>query len=335
VRFTVKISIYDIAREANVSIATVSRVLNNKSVVAPETRFKVEETIKRMNYRPSAIARGLVLKHTLTIGILTINICSPHHTKTAYTIERELFKLGYSSILCNTGGSLDSNVEYLHMLVGKGVSGIMCIGSVFRNTFEETSVLSELPHIPFIFGNCVLSADNAYAVTVDEFHTLKMCVDHLKLKGHKDIFYVKDTDSYGGNEKVRNFLLNMHISDLPADESSIITSDRSVEGGIKAVDRIVESGKPFSAIIFGDDITAAGGLKRLKQLGYSVPRDVAIIGCNNAPVSVCCDPPLTTIDHKPEIIGGLMVKLLEMITSGQNTSHLLTVTPELIVREST
>lgn len=330
-----KASIYDIAREAGVSIATVSRVLNNKSIVAPHTRARVEETIKRLDYHPSAIARGLVSKRTPTIGILTINICSPHHAKTAYTIERELFKLGYSSILCNTGGSLQSNIEYLHMLVDKGVSGIMCIGSVFRNTFEETSVLSKFPHIPFIFGNCVLSADNAYIVTIDEFYSLKMCIEHLMSRGHRDLFYIRDTNSHSNNEKSRNFLLLMQAMGLAVDDGHIIIADRSIAGGGIAVNSIVESGKPFSGLIFGDDITAVGGLKRLKELNYNVPNDVGIIGCNNTVSSMCCEPPLTTLDHKTDIIGGLMVKLLEMILSKQNTSHRLTVTPELIIREST
>lgn len=330
-----KASIYDIAREAGVSIATVSRVLNNKSVVAPQTRSRVEETIKRLNYHPSAIARGLVSKRTPTIGILTINICSPHHARTIYAIERELFKLGYSSILCNTGGNLQSNIEYLHMLVDKGVSGIMCMGSVFRNTFEETSVLSKFSHMPFIFGNCVLSSNNAYAVTVDEFHSLKMCVEHMIERGHKDLFYVRDTNSYSNAEKARNFLLAMQMCGLPVSEDHVVTSDRSIAGGGIAVDKAIATGKPMTGMIFGDDITAVGGLKRLKELGYRVPDDVGIIGCNNSDASVCCNPPITTVDHKTDIIGGLMVKLLEMILSEQNTSHLLTVTPELVVREST
>lgn len=330
-----KASIYDIAREAGVSIATVSRVLNNKSVVAPQTRARVEETIKRLNYHPSTIARGLVSKRTPTVGILTTSVCSPHHAKTAYTIERELFKMGYSSILCNTGGNLTSNVEYLHMLVDKGVSGIMCLGSVFRNTFEETSVLSEFSHIPFIFGNCILNAENAYAVTVDEFHSLRMCVEHLMSRGHKHILHIRDTASYGGTERAKNFILAMQMAGLPVDDSYVFPGEHSIEGGTSGVEKILQSGKEFSAIIFDNDITAIGGLKRLKKEGLSVPGDVAIIGCNNAIASLCCDPTLTTVDNKTDIIGGLMVKLLEMILGGQNTSHLLTVTPELVVREST
>ena len=330
-----KASIYDIAREAGVSIATVSRVLNHKNVVAPQTRARVEETIQRLNYHPSTIARGLVSKRTPTVGILTTSVCSPHHARTAYTIERELFKLGYSSILCNTGGSLSSNVEYLHMLVDKGVSGIMCLGAVFGNIFEETSVLTEFSHIPFIFGNCNLTAENAYTVAVDEFHSMQMCVEYLMARGHREIFHIRDMTAYGAAERAKNFILAMRLAGLPADDDCVFHGGHSIEGGYAGVEKLLQSGRTASAILFDDDLTAVGGLKRLKQAGLSVPGDVAVIGCNNNIVSQCCEPMLTTVDNKSDIIGGLMVKLLEMILGGQNTSHLLTVTPELVVREST
>ena len=330
-----KVSIYDVAKEANVSSATVSRVLNNSSSVSPATRSKVEDVIRRLNYQPNFFARGLVSKRVPTVGIMTIDIRIPHYARTAFAMERELFKLGYSSILCNTGGGLESNIEYLRMLVDKGVSGIMCIGSVFRDTFAHTSVLSEFPDLPFLFNNCILTASNAYSVIIDEMKALSICVDHLTEKGHSDILYVKDADSYSGSKKAEGFLSAMLLAGLDCDKSAVLNAKRGLDGGAEAVDRIIESKAKFSAIIFGDDLTAVGGMNRLKNLGYFIPGDVAVIGFNNATVSMCCTPTLTTIDNKTDTMGSLTVSMLQMVLEGRPSTKLLTVTPELIQRDST
>ncbi|MCL2391411.1 MAG: LacI family transcriptional regulator [Oscillospiraceae bacterium] len=330
-----KPSIYDIAREANVSSATVSRVLNNKPSVSAHTRNKVEEVIKRLNFQPNPFARALVSKRIPTVGIMSIDVRIPHYASTAFAMERELFKLGYNSVLCNTGGDYDSNLKYLHILIEKGISGVMCLGSVFRDTFWNTSILSEFPDIPFFFSNCVLQSDNAYSVIIDERKALKLCVSHLIEKGHSQILYVKDTESYSGILKASSFLHAMEAKGLCHDKENIFTVNRGFDGGTDAVDRIINSKIPFTAIIFGDDITAIGGLKRLKEHGLSVPNDIAVIGYNNSIASTCCSPALTTVDNKTDIMGSLIVNLFQTVVEGRQTAKLLTVTPELILRDST
>ncbi len=110
-------NIYDIAREAGVSIATVSRVLNHKDIVRADTRAKVEKVLKRCNYAPSAIAQGMVSKSLHTVAVLTVDIRDSHYARTAYTIEREFGRRGYEVILCNTGGD---RAETLRTLQGRG-----------------------------------------------------------------------------------------------------------------------------------------------------------------------------------------------------------------------
>jgi len=226
-------------------------------------------------------------------------------------------------------------LEYLHMLVDKGICGIMCIGSVFLDTFWNSSLFSEFSDIPFFFSNCVMSADNAYSVIIDEHKALRLCVEHLVKKGHRNIVYVKDTDSYSGKKKAEAFLYALEASGLYADKGRVFHVQRGLDGGIYAVDKIIESGIDFSAIIFGDDITAVGGLRHLQALGYTVPDDVAVIGYNNSAASECCSPALTTVDNKTDIMGSLIVSLFQTVIEGRQSSKLLTVTPELVLRQST
>ena len=124
-------NIYDIAKEAGVSIATVSRVLNNKGTVSAATRARVEAILKQNNYTPSAIARGMVSKSMRTVAVLTVDIRVPHYARTAYTIEREFSRRGYEVILCNTGGDRGETLRYLQVVNQKQVDGIVLVGSVF------------------------------------------------------------------------------------------------------------------------------------------------------------------------------------------------------------
>ena len=125
-------NIYDIAREAGVSITTVSRVINHREQVNAITRERVEKVLKAHNYKPNATARNLVTKSSRTVAVLTIDIREPHYARTAYTIERELSHRGYEAIICNTGGELKETERYLQSLMEKDVDGIIMVGSVFN-----------------------------------------------------------------------------------------------------------------------------------------------------------------------------------------------------------
>jgi len=138
-------NIYDIAKEAGVSIATVSRVLNNKGTVSAATRARVEAILKQNNYTPSAIARGMVSKSMRTVAVLTVDIRVPHYARTAYTIEREFSRRGYEVILCNTGGDRAETLRYLQAVNQKQADGIVLAASVF----DPACPGAELGELPF------------------------------------------------------------------------------------------------------------------------------------------------------------------------------------------
>lgn len=328
------VDIYDVAREADVSIATVSRVLNNNPVVAPKTREKVLAALNKLNYQPSEVARGLVTKKMQTVGILTVDIRAQQYATTAYTIERILASMGFNTILCNTFNGPEDNIKYVRMLLDKNVSGIICIGSVFDRTFNETNILSECRNIPMVLTNYQVDAPNVCSVLIGEQTGIQLAVDHLISRGHKNILFVKDMDSVSSNKKAAAFRAYLKSAGLPVGKSSVYTTTRSLDGGVAAVDEILKTQTEFSAIIFNDDITAIGGMKRLQKLGYSIPSDVAIIGYNNSVYSECCTPTLTTIDIKSETIGSLAVTMLRELMSEKQNGKAVMVIPELVIRES-
>jgi LacI family transcriptional regulator len=328
-------NIYDIAEEAGVSITTVSRVLNNKENISKKTKDKVEAVLKKYNYTPNGMARGLVSKSMKSIGILTIDVRDPHYAATAYIIEQEFSKLGYSVILCNTGGQTSENISYIKMLVEKNVDGIILIGSVFNDDSIKSSILSYANNIPLVLANGFLGIDNSYSVLIDDSYAIALCVDHLVERGHTEIVYVKDSDTYSAGQKKDGFIAGMNKHGLKLDENSLVLVNRGLEGGAEAIEKFISSGKKFSAIIFGEDLTAIGGIKKLKELGKKIPDDVAIIGHNNSIFARCCDPELTSVDNKVETVASLSVKLLTDLIENRNATSNILIRPDLIVRKST
>ena len=162
-------NIYDIAKEAGVSIATVSRVLNNKGTVSAATRARVEAILKQNNYTPSAIARGMVSKSMRTVAVLTVDIRVPHYARTAYTIEREFSRRGYEVILCNTGGDRAETLRYLQAVNQKQVDGIVLVGSVFDTICQGTEMEKLLTGVPVVLANGKLDLPNAYSVTASRW----------------------------------------------------------------------------------------------------------------------------------------------------------------------
>lgn len=328
-------NIYDIAREAGVSITTVSRVINNKDNISKATLAKVKAVLEKYNYTPNVFARGLVSNSMKSIGVITMDIRHPHYANTAYIIEQELRKLDYHVIICNTGGETSVSIGYIKMLHELNVDGLILIGSIFNDDIIKSTAMSYAKDIPLVLANGFLGMDNSYSVLIDDFYGMTLCVDHLVEKNHREIVYVKDADTYSANQKKEGYKSAMNKHGLKVDNSSIVVVERGLEGGYEAVEKLVSLKKEFTAIIFADDITALGGIKKLKELGKTVPGDVAITGCNNSIFSDCSDPELTTLDNKVETVGSLSVKLLTDLIKDRNATSNILIRPELIIKKST
>ena len=178
-------NIYDIAREAGVSIATVSRVLNHKDTVRADTRAKVEKVLKRCNYAPSAIAQGMVSKSLHTVAVLTVDIRDSHYARTAYTIEREFGRRGYEVILCNTGGDRAETLRTLQAVAQKQVDGLILVGSIFNTICQGAEMENLLRKMPVVLANGTLALPDAYSVMVDDCRGVEMAVEHLVKTGEE------------------------------------------------------------------------------------------------------------------------------------------------------
>lgn len=328
-------NIYDLAREAGVSIATISRVINNHPQVSEKTRKKVNEILEKHNYTPNAFARGLVIKSMKTIGVLTIDIRDLYYATVAYTIEQEFSKLGYSVILCNTGGNTQKKINYMKMLAEKNVDGLILVGSVFKDKKLNKAISQLAKNIPIVMVNGFLEAENVYSIICDDSYGIAMCVDYLYKKGHKDIIYLQDAKTYSAQAKSEGFSQGMIKNNLVLTPFSILNVKKGLKGGYHAVEHLITCKQNFSAIIAGEDITAVGAIKKLKELHKQIPENIAVIGFNNSIIAQCSDPELTSVDNKIETIGIGAVRILNDVFEGRNVPSKTVITPNLVIRKST
>ena len=328
-------NIYDIAREAGVSISTVSRVLNDKGNVNENTRKNVMEILQKHNYTPSAIARGMVSKSMRTVAVLTVDIRVPQYARQAYTIEREFSRRGYEVTLCNTGGELSETEKYLRTAVEKKADGLVLVGSVFNTLCRTPEIEALLRTTPLVLANGRLDLPNSYSVLVDDQYGVSLAVRHLAEKGHKEIYYLKDMNTASAELKCKGFLNGMRQEGLEAVRRRVLETEMSLAGGMRAVEKLLHSKRPFTALVCGEDITAAGAVKALLRAGLRVPEDVAVTGYNNSEYARICEPQLTTIDNKPELVAMLSVQLLTSLIEKTDAYSSCTIQPELVQGQTT
>lgn len=328
-------NIYDIAKEAGVSISTVSRVMNHKGNVNPVTRKRVEEILEKNNYTPSAIARGMVSKSMKTVSVLTVDIRVPHYAKTAYTIEREFSRRGYEVSLCNTGGELEETIKYLRTALEKKADGIVLVGSVFNTLCKNAEISGLLKNVPVVLANGKLELPNSYSVLVDDRYGISLAVEHLIQKGHREIYYLRDMDTVSAQLKCEGFITEMEKCGLKNARQQIVKAEPSIEGGIHAVEKLIREKRKFTGIVCGEDITAAGVVKALLHHGIKIPEEVAVTGYNHSEYAKVCEPQLTTIDNKPELVAMMSVQLLTSLIEKSDTYSSCTIQPELVEGETT
>ena len=322
-------NIYDIAREAGVSITTVSRVLNNKSNVSESTRKKIQEVLERHSYQPSAIARGLVAGTMKTVAILMVDVRTPHYATTAFTMEQKLSKLGYMVLLCNTGENTEDWKRYLRELYERKVDGIILVGSIYKQ-LEQDDALDLVRGIPIVMSNGRIDRENVYSVMVDEGRGIALATEHLYRRGRMRIAYVKDKQTESAERKMNGYRNKMAELGFPEDEQTVREIEYTAEAGAEIALRLY--GEGYDALVFGEDLTAVGAVNGLLDAGIRVPEEVAVTGCNNSEYASLCRPGLTSINNKAEVLSSLSVQLLVDILSEKTEIAELVVIPELVVR---
>ncbi|MBQ6312379.1 MAG: LacI family DNA-binding transcriptional regulator [Lachnospiraceae bacterium] len=324
-------NIYDVAKEAGVSIATVSRVINNKGYVSEKTRQKIEAVLAKSEYQPSAIARGLAMGSMKTVAIFAVDVRVPHYAMTSFIIEQKLSKLGYMVVLCNTGEDPENWKRYLRTMMERKIDGIIMTGSIY-NRLDGDSVLETTGEIPIVLANGRLGRENCHSVIVDEGRGIELAAEHLYKRGHRRLAYVADKDTESGERKMGGFIRQMKLLGADSPERDVYETEYGLDGGSSIALKLHAKG--YDGLVFGEDLTAVGAMNELLRIGVDIPGEIAITGCNNSEYSYVCRPALTTVNNKGNILADLTSDLLvDLIEKRKETAELV-IMPELVVRET-
>ncbi|RHW39003.1 LacI family transcriptional regulator [Neobacillus notoginsengisoli] len=322
-------SIKDVAGRAGVSVATVSRVLNDKGYVSEESRKKVQQAIKDLNYKPNAVARSLFNKQSKTIGLMVPDIMNPFFPELARAVEDTLAELGYTVILCNSDEDTDKEQSYLEMMMQKYVDGLI----VSSNTLSAERVKE--------FKMPIVSMDREIAkglpsIIVENKKGAKMAVSFLKEKGRKRIAHIRGPHSVGNAIDRCEGYREVVGGEPWFKESYIAYGNYDMKTSINATIKLLKLHPEIDGIFAANDISAIGAIKAVHKLGKKVPEDVAIVGFDGITLSEATTPELTTIAQPIYEMGEKAAKMLvEMIKQQQVEQTIYRLDVQLIERQST
>ena len=319
------ITIYDIASDAGVSIATVSRVLRGETNVSEATRKKVQDVIDRRNYRPSSIARGLTSKTTYSLGIVLPKLLNPHYAMIYTGAHEEARKLGYTMSLF-PWSSLDTG-EYnpAAMLAERRLDGlIVCVE--YLPPDHDQRVLAALrdlrKYMPVVLIGCVPPSYDFPAVSINTAAMMREIVGYLTGLGHERIAFIggvrEDKDPFRRDVGYENGLRDAR---LPYTASYRVYCRGTAEDGGAALNEMLDSLKPEywpTAVIALNDLVAMGCMDAAGKRGLSVPGQLSVIGCDNLFCAPYLCPPLTSINTFQQRTGARAVQLL---ISGEKTQE--------------
>jgi len=327
----------DIAAQAGVSEATVSRVLNGKAGVSPTTRQTVLAALDVLGYeRPARLRQRSVG----LIGLITPELNNPIFPAFTQVIEQVLTRYGYTPVLCtqSPGGSTED--ELVELLVDRGVTGIVFMSGLHADTTADMERYARLAGrgVPFVLINGFSEKISAPFISPDDRAASRMAVRHLAGLGHRRIgLAVGPVRFVPVQRKLEGFLeaVQAQLGVSEAEAADLVQHSLfTVEGGHAAAGALLDKG--CTAIVCGSDLMAFGAIRAARQRGLEVPRDVSVVGFDDSPLIAFADPPLTTIRQPVEAMGNAAVDaLLEEISGNAPQRTEFVFQPELVVRGST
>ena len=331
-----KITIYDVAKKAGVSISTASKALNDRKDVGEKTKEKIKQIAKELSYEPSHFARGLAMKKTGNIGVLTVRyystpmLTNPFYSKIIEGIEEGLIDSELNLITNVLRKEQMESFELPKMVKEKNVDGLILLGYI-PEKFVELIVNKALPVI--VVDNYV--NENISMIVTDDEGGAYSAVSYLVKTGHKKIAYISGpSPRMSFRKREEGYKRALNENNLPVNPNFILYND-SEEPGYEWMKKILQYGEKPDAIFTSNDVTAILCINMLRECGLKVPDDISVIGFDNIEMGQHFIPSLSTIDIDKERIGIKAVNILSDKIKNKTKSVERIIFPvSLIIRDS-
>ncbi|HUL23121.1 MAG TPA: LacI family DNA-binding transcriptional regulator [Thermodesulfobacteriota bacterium] len=325
-------TILDVALKAKVSIATVSRVVNDSShKVNSTTRKNVLNAVKELDYRPNALAKGLLKKKTMTVGIIIPDISNPYYAEIVRGIQDLADQFGYAIILLNTDRNQDRIIKHIYFLREKSADGIIFSGGIIHGE-KVLSSLKELRERVVVIGRHKVDFP---AVVIDNVGGAAKAIQHLIGFNHRRIGFIGGPDkSTSSRERLSGYKSALIQNSCPIDKNLIKKGDLTPRSGYLLAKELIQE-EPLTAILAANDQMAFGAIRAAKELGSKVPEALSVVGFDNIPFSSYFDPSLTTVEIPMYHVGAAAMEMLVNLISGKHSEKVRWFDTKLLVRDST
>jgi len=328
------VTIRDVARRAGVSRQTVSRAINNKGEISPETRMRILRIAHELGYHPESVARGLKANRVLTIGLVVSDIANPFFAEVARGASAVANESEYNVLLCNTDESPEREWAALRTLQEHRVDGLVLVGSRLSSGKLDEAIGVWRPIV--VVSRSLARQPGLACVLVNDAKAAMVAVQHLVGRGHKRIgFLGGSAKSRSSRERRRGYLQAMRGAGLDPKERWTVDCAPNVAGGRRAAHRLLDSERDLTALLAYNDLVAVGAEQACKALGRPVPDGCALVGWDDIFLASCVSPPLTTV-HMPkyEIGQRAVSSLFELMRDPDLAPKAVVLDARLVVRGS-
>ncbi|MET7637781.1 LacI family DNA-binding transcriptional regulator [Streptomyces sp. NPDC005438] len=324
-------SIKDVASRAEVSVATVSRVLNDHPAVRPDTRARVLNAIEELGYRPNAVARSLRTHQTRTLGLVVSDVMNPFFTELARAVEDEARAHGYSVIIGNADEQPSLQAHHISNLLERRIDGLLV-----SPTEDDSSILTDLAasKTPLVFVDRWIPHLDVPVVHTDGRQAVRQLVRHLYELGHRRLAVIAGPETTTtGNERISAFLEAVGDSGLSMPPEYVGKGDFQAASGQAATARFLDLPKPPQVIFATDNLMALGAMDEIRARGLRVPEDVGLAAFDDIPWFLHTDPPITAIAQRTDELGHRTVRALVDLIEGRAADS-VTLPASLVIRRS-
>jgi LacI family transcriptional regulator len=324
-------TIHDVASLAGVSRQTVSRAINDKSEIDPDTKDRVLQAVRTLDYRPSRFARGLRRRGTVTLGLVIADLTNPYFPEVAAGVLEVAKERGWQVVVAESRGSSDAELEALDTLSHQA-------DAVVGYCDSSDDVLAEhLPGLPLVILERGPDQTRFGSVGIDVADGMRQAVAHLVAAGHERIGMLDGAPVDNPTRRRLAFLEQIAAHDLPVDASWVIPGrGHNVAGGEEAMAELLDTHPEVTAVIGFNDLIAIGAIRTAESRGLRVPGDLAVIGFDGLALGELITPSLTSLRIDKRQVGRLAVEQVARMLAGQEplTGDGAWVHPELVVRAS-
>jgi LacI family transcriptional regulator, purine nucleotide synthesis repressor len=327
------VTVKDIARLAKVSHTTVSRALNDSPVIKEETKLRIKELAKKLNYVPNISAKSLVLEKSYNIGLFTLKSIENLHTSFFYEVMDGI-NTAIGDIYSVIPKKIKDNNDVNNIMSQRKYDGIIFLSmdiSDARMIYKLASF-----NIPVVTLNRYMNDNETYCVYVDERSGARNAVEHLIKCGHKKIAIIEGPELFiTTKERYKGYIDAMTKHNISIVNEYIVKGGFTPESGYMEMERLIKHEAPPTAVFVSNDLMAVGSIKACQQNGYRVPEDMSIIGFDDMEFSKYLIPSLTTVRKSRRTMGEQgAVMLLKLLSNRQIESKMIMLEAELILRES-